>query len=296
MEGEDEESSDGRAFCNKAPWKRFIIVFAGAFMNMILGLVLLAAVISRMEYLPLNIIADFDEGAVSSQVLQSGDRILEVNGCRTPSYNDAVFQILRDEDGVLDLTVRRGADLHLNGWQRFLGVLGLSDMEQGELVTIEDLTLQTEILSDGTRMVNIDFNFYVTQNTFLKGLRYAFTWTGSMMRQVWYSLLDIIGGRYGLSEISGPVGTATVIQEASSMGIRTFLMMFSLITVNVGIFNLLPIPGLDGGRLFFLLIEIIRRKPVPARFEALVHGIGLVLLLGLVALVTFSDIMKLIRG
>lgn len=296
MEGEDEESIDGRAFCNKAPWKRFIIVFAGAFMNMILGLVLLAAVISRMEYLPLNIIADFDEGAVSSQVLQSGDRILEVNGCRTPSYNDAVFQILRDEDGVLDLTVRRGADLHLNGWQRFLGVLGLSDMEQGELVTIEDLTLQTEILSDGTRMVNIDFNFYVTQNTFLKGLRYAFTWTGSMMRQVWYSLLDIIGGRYGLSEISGPVGTATVIQEASSMGIRTFLMMFSLITVNVGIFNLLPIPGLDGGRLFFLLIEIIRRKPVPARFEALVHGIGLVLLLGLVALVTFSDIMKLIRG
>ena len=80
------------------------------------------------------------------------------------------------------------------------------------------------------------------------------------------------------------------------MGIRTFLMMFSLITVNVGIFNLLPIPGLDGGRLFFLLIEIIRRKPVPAKFEALVHGIGLVLLLGLVALVTFSDIMKLIRG
>ena len=140
----------------------------------------------------------------------------------------------------------------------------------------------------------IDFQCYGKEPTFFSSVGYAFEWTASTVKQVWYSLLDIVTGRFGLSEISGPVGTATIIQQASSQGIRSFLVMVAMITINVGVFNLLPIPALDGGRLLFLLVEIIRRKPVPAKYESVVHAVGLVLMLGLIAVVTFSDIMKLL--
>lgn len=120
-------------------------------------------------------------------------------------------------------------------------------------------------------------------------------WTFSLVKQVWYSVIDVFTGRYGLQAISGPVGTATIISQASSQGLRSFLLLVAYITINVGVFNLLPLPALDGGRILFVLIEMILRRPVPLRFEAWVHRIGIILLLGLIAIVTFSDIIKLIH-
>ena len=112
---------------------------------------------------------------------------------------------------------------------------------------------------------------------------------------MWYSVIDVFTGRYGLQAISGPVGTATIISQASSQGLRSFLLLVAYITINVGVFNLLPLPALDGGRILFVLIEMILRRPVPPKFEAWVHRIGIILLLGLIAIVTFSDIIKLIH-
>ena len=123
----------------------------------------------------------------------------------------------------------------------------------------------------------------------------------SIARIVWISLLDLVTGRYGLSELSGPIGTVTYIADAAQTATREtdysyLLNMMAMITINIGLFNLLPLPALDGGRLFFMLIEMIFRKPVPRKYEGWVHAIGLILLLLLMVVISFSDIMRLIRG
>ena len=294
MEGEDEESGDERAFNNKPAWQRFIILLAGAAMNILLGLLLLGIITAQMNLLPMNMVADFYEGSATAQVLQPRDRIMRVNGHNTANYNDMIFQLIRDQDGVVDLEVLRGADPTLTGWDRFLGRFGASEKDQGELISIPGHKFDMTQQANGTKVINIDMQFYGSQPTFLGRLGYAVGWTGSVVKQVWFSLLDIVTGRYGLSQISGPVGTASIISEASSAGLRPFLVMVAMITINVGVFNLLPIPAMDGGRLLFLLIELIRRKPVPAKYEAWVHGVGMVLMLVFIAVVTFSDITKLL--
>lgn len=294
MEGEDEESQDDRAFGNKPRWQRFLILFAGASMNILLGLLLLGIITAQMNLLPMNMVAKFYDGATSSQVLQPTDRIMKVNGYNTANYNDLIFQLIRDEDGVVDLEVLRGADPSLTRWEQLMGRFGTSDKEQGELITISGHPFQMTQGENGVKQINIDMQFYGREATFWGGVDYTVQWTGSVVKQVWYSLLDIVTGRYGLSQISGPVGTASIISEASSAGLRPFLVMVAMITINVGVFNLLPLPALDGGRLLFLLIESVRRKPIPAKYEAWVHGVGLMLMLGLIVVVTFSDIMKLL--
>ena len=122
-----------------------------------------------------------------------------------------------------------------------------------------------------------------------------------MTVMVWRSLGDLISGRYGLNDLSGPVGTVDYIGDAvsaavSMAGWRSLLMMVALITINVGVFNLLPLPALDGGRLVFLIIEAIRRKPVPREKEGMVHAIGLGLLFLLIIIITFKDVVRLFTG
>ena len=115
------------------------------------------------------------------------------------------------------------------------------------------------------------------------------------------SLVDLVTGKYGMKDVSGPIGTISAIAESTAEPesfkdkILTALNFLAIITINVGVFNLLPFPALDGGRLFFLLIEMIRRKPIPAEKEGKIHTVGLVLLLGFMAVVTISDIIKQFR-
>lgn len=123
----------------------------------------------------------------------------------------------------------------------------------------------------------------------------------SVATMIWRSLGDLITGKYGINDLSGPVGTMDIIGDAvaganTSEGMMTLIMLVVMITVNVGIFNLLPLPALDGGRLIFLLFEGIFRRPVPAKYEGMVHFIGLMLLLLLMVVVTFSDIWKIVAG
>lgn len=292
MEGEDEDSADGRAFCNKPAWQRFIILAAGAIMNVILGFLILIALVGRMELLGTNVVADFHDNAVSSQYLQSGDRIVSVNGYNTPGYNDVVFQLIRDEDSVVELELLRGGDPKLSAWDKLGAKLGLNDKNLGERVKVT-VPFNTQRYEDGTESIQLDFIFYGVERNLGNTVTYAAQWTASVVKQVWYSLMDIVTGRFGLKEISGPVGTATIISEASSRGNDSLMMIVAFITINVGVFNLLPIPALDGGRLLFLVIEILFRRPVPAKYEAYVHAVGLVLMLGLIAVVTFSDIFKI---
>ena len=282
MEGEDDAGSgavireelhstaEGDPLYAKPAWQRLIIMVAGAVMNVILGFIMLVVVTAMSGLIGTTTVAVFDENSVSANYLQVGDEIIKVNGYNTRFYGDATFQMLRDEDGVIDFTlIRDGKTMELT------------------------VPFETEELADGIIGMHMDFKFLGEPVSFGNTITYAFHWTFSVVKQVWYSLIDVITGRYGLQAISGPVGTATIISQASAQGLRSFLLLVAFITINVGVFNLLPLPALDGGRILFVLIEMIFRKPVPPKYEAWVHRIGIILLLGLIAVVTASDIIKL---
>ncbi|MGI5958094.1 MAG: site-2 protease family protein [Massiliimalia sp.] len=111
---------------------------------------------------------------------------------------------------------------------------------------------------------------------------------------VWLSLRDLLTGKVGFDQVSGPVGVGSVLGEAAGMGMEQLLILIAFLTINIGIFNLLPIPALDGGRLLFIIIEMIRRKPINRKYEAYIHAAGLILLFALMILITGKDILNLI--
>lgn len=275
MEGEDEASEDERAFNQKPVWKRFLVVIAGAVMNIILGLVLVAILLTQQNLIGTTQIAGFHENASSqSSGLQEGDVITHINGTSVWSDRDISFLMARDRDGVIDFTVKR-------------------DGQKTELKNVKFDTREV----DGQTVITFDFIIIGENKTFWNVLKTSFLETASMARLVWLSLFDLVTGRFGLSDLAGPVGTVSVIAEATtSGGFLNALSLMAFITINIGVFNLLPIPGHDGGRLFFLIIEGIRRKPINPKREGMIHAIGLVLMFALIAVVTFNDILRLIRG
>lgn len=280
MEGEDEESGDPNAFNRKKVWQRFIIVAAGAIMNLILGLVLVACVLSMEDLIGTNRILDFYPNASSAQTgLQENDEILSIDGRRVFSDMDISFLMARSDDGVFDMTVRRN----------------------GVKTELHDVTFQSEKEEKYT-IIHYDFRIVGEKPTVLNVLTNSFKRSASIVRLVWLSLFDLVTGRYGLTDLSGPVGTVNVIADATAgavenkAGLQSALEMMALISINIGVFNLFPLPALDGGRLFFLFIEGIRRKPINPKYEGYVHAAGLVLLLGLMFVVTFNDILTIVRG
>ena len=278
MEGEEEESDNERAFCNKPTWQRFIIVAAGGTVNLIMGVIIVAVMLSQTELIGLPQIHSFHENSVSSQHLQTGDKIKEINGKKVYSEYDLGFLMSRDKDGVIDFVVER----------------------EGEKVELNGVEFQT-FDNGGTLTIVYDFIIKGVKPTFLNVAKNSVLESVSIGRIVWISLLDLVTGQYGLSDLSGPIGTVSYIADAAQTSVAqtdyTYLLtLMAMIAINIGLFNLLPLPALDGGRLFFMVIEMIFRKPVPRKYEGWVHAIGLVLLMILMVVISFSDILRLIRG
>lgn len=280
MEGEDEESQDENAFNRKKVWQKFIIVAAGAIMNLILGVVIVATCLSMEDLIGTTQVLKFHENAVSQQTgLQAGDELLEIDGHKVFSDMDISFLMSRSDDGVYDFVVRR----------------------DGEKIELDDVKFKSE-QKDGYLQITYDFIILGKEPTFLNIITNSVKQTVSIARLVWLSLFDLVTGQYGMSDLSGPVGTINIVADVTSSAMQSkenlvsALTLMAFITVNIGVFNLLPLPALDGGRLLFLLIEGIRRKPINPKYEGYVHGAGLILLLLLMLVVTFNDIVMLIKN
>ncbi|HKM32431.1 MAG TPA: site-2 protease family protein [Oscillospiraceae bacterium] len=275
MEGEDVSSDDERAFCNKPVYQRMLVTCAGAVMNIALGFLVVMLQTSTGGNIVSTTIKQFEENATSAQSgLKVDDKILKVNGMNIFVDYDIVYQLVSDEDGLVDMQVLR----------------------DGEKVTLKDVHFAIEKKADNSQSINIDFSVYSTEKTFFNVIGQSFKETASTARLIWISLGDLITGKYGINDLSGPVGVVSAIGQASSMGINTLLMLISFITINVGIFNLLPIPALDGGRMIFLIIEAIRRKPIKPEHEGYVHFIGFALLILLIIIISIKDIGMLISN
>lgn len=272
MEGEDEDSNDENAFCNKSAFRRALVVVAGALCNLLLGLIIVAIILAPQERFTSTTVAEFAENSVSSQHgLCVGDRIIEVDGRHIFSTYDLSYTFTGVSDGTVDMVVIRN----------------------GKKNELKDVRFDTET-ADGMDYISVDFWVEGIEKNFGTFISQTFRTALSYGRVVWFSLIDLITGKYGISAVSGPVGVTAAIGTAAKQSLENILPIMALITINLGIFNLLPLPALDGGRLLFLIIEMIFRKPVPQKYEGLVHTVGFLLLILLMIAVTAKDIWALV--
>ena len=274
MEGEDEESDDEHSFSKAKVWKRFLVVAAGAVMNMILGFLVLVILVCRQSAITSRTVSVFSENAsTQASGLQVGDEILAVNGRRCFIADDVIYELVRTQNGTADLTVLR----------------------DGKKVLLEDVVFTTQETEEGTSLI-IDFKVLPIEKTFFNVVKEAGLWTCSLSRMIFLSLIDLVTGRVAINNLSGPVGIVTVISEAASIGWEPILLILAVITINLGIFNLIPFPALDGGKLFLLLVEGIRRKALPEKYEIVINLAGFAALMLLMLFITYNDIARLIVG
>ncbi len=284
MTGEDEEVDDPRAFTSQAPWKRIIILAAGAFMNFVLGLLIVGLLYADATAFRAPILDGFMEGCPyeSADGLQVGDRFYKIDGHRIYQYYD-VADFLARGDGRYDLVLIR----------------------DGKKVELKDYPMvPLEYEGQETKM----FGFYFGFEEATLGVKLRFTWDTCMEfgRMVWMSLGQLIQGQVSVKDLSGPVGIVDMMAETGENAesvkdaLYNILYLGAFVAVNLAVMNLLPIPALDGGRIFFLLvtwlIETLTHKHLNPKYEGYVHAAGMVLLLGLMAFVMLNDVLRIIRG
>ncbi len=314
-EGEDTENSDPRAFANQKTWKRLIVLTAGGVVNIILGFVLFVLIVPCVSPVSTNVIDTIAEHSyIEDSGLMSGDEIIDINGSHVGFYNDIeLFKQNADKDEDITVTVKRGGEklkftfkLSEQYVEQIYGEDGIqinntiNGYTTGRFVNYSEEIPKNDALVGETRTASgyilgfvpkaKDINIFNVWGEALNQTRFV-------VKLVYQSFWQMITGRIGVEEMSGPVGIVSEVNNAVNSGSRSWLSVLNLIallTINLGIFNLLPIPALDGGRILFVLIEMIRRKPIPPEKEGLVHAAGMLLLLLFVLFVSFNDIMRLI--
>ncbi len=283
MEGEDEdhENADPRSFHRASPLRQFLILFSGAAMNFVTGLLLIALLFANSAGFIRPTFDNYIEGyGLEDSGLLPGDIFVKIDGHRIYTYGNLSTYLSRAEDRV-DLVVERDDKLiHLDGVY---------------------MPLQERVDEDGT--TTWLRGFYLGQEivpaTFVTRLQYTWYTALDFVRTVWTSLGDLISGVYGLRDLSGPVGIVDTMNQIGEQAPSAYdaaqdlLYLAAFIAVNLAVMNLLPLPALDGGRIFFLLLNVILPRKIPAKYEGYVHMAGLALLMGLMVVVTLSDVGKL---
>ena len=282
MEGEDGGSDNPRSFHMAAWWKRLIILVAGAAMNFVAGLALLGIVYAPAEVFVTPVISLVEEGCslAEGNGIQVGDRLVKLDGERI--YVSSDFETILSINGgtIHDLVVERN----------------------GEQVLLEDVLLERRTFADGERF---GFSFTLVDATFPE--KVSFVWNSAMdnARMVRLSLKMLISGQAGLSDMSGPVGIVQMMSETAESSptkldaLLNMIYFGAFIAINLAVMNLLPIPALDGGRVVGLLIttaaEAVTRKKIDPKYEGYLHAAGMILLLGLMAVILLKDILFLFK-
>lgn len=275
MEGEDEESEDEGAFNNKKPIPRILILAAGAFMNLLLGFLVVLVLTAQSAYqgggLPTTVVESVNEQASAAAFLQPGDRITAINGERVHIRRDLSFALSDSHGEPMTLTFRRGK----------------------ESIT-KDFVPMTMTYEDGSQGYVIGFQIAAAPVTVTGILHEAFYQTVWMVKLVFVSLGMLFHGQADVSDLSGPVGVVYAMNTVARSGLYDFLFFAAFLAVNIGVMNLLPLPALDGGRIFFVLIELIFRRPIPRDKEGWIHLAGFALLILLMLYATWNDISRII--
>ena len=287
MEGEDNDTENPRSFQKAAWWKRLIVLVAGAFMNFVAGLLILAIVYAPVKNLVVPVIHSFEDFSTvdGEQGLQEGDRLVEMDGEKIYLQSDFALLLSVNPGDYHDIVVERN----------------------GELVELNDFHLEKHevTLEDGSVVQMFGIQFSVVEASFANKLEYIWNTAIDWVRTVRLSLQMLLTGKAGLSDMSGPVGIvqqmgqAADSAESTSDAIMNLLYFGAFIAINLAVMNLLPLPALDGGRVVALLlttaVETVLRRKINPKYEGYIHAAGMILLLALMAIVMFKDIIFLFK-
>lgn len=287
MEGEDIPTDDPGSFANQPGWKKFIILVAGSFMNFLAGFLIILVLFSRNEMYAAPAVSQFMEGAehLEQGGLQEGDLFYRIDGHRIYFIGDVSLFLDRAGD-VVDLEVIR----------------------DGEHVVLEnfDFARKVPVVDENGQTTYMRGVYFGVVEEMTPWLVVKHSWYQSMdcVRMVWMSLGDLITGRAGLREVSGVIGIVDTVGDVGAQaatfadGLYSVFSFMSLIAINLAVMNLLPIPALDGGRIFFLIIggifALLTGKKLNPKYENAINTVCFVLLMGLMILIAVSDVLKLV--
>ncbi|NCB41777.1 MAG: RIP metalloprotease RseP [Clostridia bacterium] len=266
MEGEDEDSDDERAFNRKSPLEKAFVIVAGSFMNIMTTVIILILVFTYTGSLTtvLQEVVDGYPAAVAGVL--PGDEILSINGTDYDSWAGIVGAITESQGDEILLTIRR---------------------EGSELTILSQIIVNEE----GRRVIGITPE--ISHSVFL-GIKSAFITTGVMIGAMGEFLGQLFTGQASSSDVVGPIGIVSIIGQQAKNGMMNVVYLMAMISLNLGIVNLLPIPALDGGRLLFVVVRTISGGRISDEAEAKIHMIGMVFLLGLMLFLVFKDALQFI--
>ena len=284
MEGEDESSDNPRAFTSAKWWKRLIILIAGSLMNFLAGFIIIALVFSSAKgFSTPTVESVYPNSSMEEAGVLPGDTLYSIGGQRV--YLDSDFTLLMSRLGSerTDLVVKRG----------------------GQKVTLPNVLIEKrEFEVEGEKRMLYGINLHVEEASFGARLRNSWYSCIDFSRMVWMGLSDLITGRAGLNDVGGPVTIVHTMSETgkaastAAEGVLNVLYLAAFIAVNLAVMNMLPIPALDGGRVFCLLVttvlERILHRKIDPKYEGYIHAAGMVLLLALMAFITFHDVWTLV--
>lgn len=284
MMGEDENDSDPRAFNNKPVWSRIAVIAAGPVFNFILAFVLALIIVSYVGYDAPVLTGVIDGFPAQESGMQAGDVLTKVNGRKITIYRDLQMYLIMNPGKELDVEYKRPA----------------ADGGAAEKYSTHIVPKFSE--ENQSYMMGIETSTYrVATTSLMETLKYSAYEVQYCIRTTIDSVGMLVRGKVGKDDIAGPVRMVSVIdetvEETKNYGMAVTLLTLAnlclLLSANLGVMNLLPIPALDGGRLVFLLIELVRGKPIDKEKEGMVHMAGMVFLMGLMIFVLFNDITTL---
>ncbi|MFP4016134.1 MAG: RIP metalloprotease RseP [Halanaerobiales bacterium] len=268
-----ETKEEGRTFDQKSPWQRFLVIFNGPLMNFVLAM-LISSLILFIYGLPIegvnsNVMGDIVPGTPAAEAgLRVGDKVLEINGQEVEDWDDLVTAIKESDGSKLNFVVMR------NGQKITLEITPIEDMDSQPYIGIVGET------------INRDVGLF-------EALKLGFISTFNYIKNFVTAIISMISGDIP-GDVAGPVMIASMVGQAAHIGIKSLLNLTFILSVNLGLLNLLPVPALDGGHIFFIIIEIIRGKPLNPEKQNLINLIGLSLLMILMLFVIFVDLRRII--
>ena len=284
MEGENEDTDDPHSFQKAAWWKRLIILVAGSFMNFVAGLLIFAIVFAPAKQMVLPVIDSAETGCtvIREDGLHVGDEIIAMDGEKIYVQSDFSTILYLNPGDSHDITVKRN----------------------GEKLVFNDYKMEKHLFP-GEETERYGFRFSIADATFGNKLMYVWNSALNVVRNVRLSLQMMFTGQAGLSDMTGPVGIVQIMSDTAEASptvldaVLNVLYIGGFLAINLAVMNLLPIPALDGGRVVGLLltvaIEKITRKKLDAKYEGYIHGIGMILLLTLMAVILFKDIFVIFK-
>ncbi|GMB10804.1 MAG: site-2 protease family protein [Candidatus Improbicoccus devescovinae] len=279
LESEDSNLNNETSFFSKSIWEKTIILIAGGVMNLILGFVF-AIILSYSRGVPTTTVSNFYNTSISPESgLKIGDEILSINNKKTFIGRDILFF------------------LHISADESFT----VNVMREDRMLILKDVKFPRSQLANGRFCSDIDFRVVPAEKSLYNMINYSILDVYSTTRITMYTIFELIRGRLGIKDMAGPIGIATQINDITVNGLKygvvsaildvlAFMTMFS---VSIGIFNLLPFPALDGGRIIFLIIEKIRGKRFKEGVEVTFHMLGFCLLIAFMIIVSYNDIARI---